>query len=67
LLSGADTEDVPGFAVVPHWWVVERTFAWLGEYHRAAKDYKHEGAISENVIYLAVILILLHWMARAPF
>ncbi|WP_116248538.1 IS5 family transposase [Nocardiopsis sp. FIRDI 009] len=57
---------VPRFAVVPRRWVVERTFAWLGKYRRTAKDYEYRGATSENVIYLAMILILLHRLARTP-
>jgi transposase len=40
--------------------VVERTFAWLGKYRRLAKDCEYLTAISENVIYLAMSMILLH-------
>ncbi|SPL88127.1 Mobile element protein [[Actinomadura] parvosata subsp. kistnae] len=39
---------------------VERTFAWLGKYRRLAKDYEYLSATSENVIYLAMTMILLH-------
>lgn len=57
---------MPRFAVVSRRWVVERTFAWLGKYRRIAKDYEYRQAASEHVIYLAMSLILLHRLARAP-
>jgi len=28
------SDDVRGFKVLPHRWVVERTLAWLGRYRR---------------------------------
>jgi putative transposase len=28
------------FAVLPKRWIVERTFAWLGNYRRLAKDFE---------------------------
>jgi putative transposase len=34
-------------------WVVERTFAWLGNYRRLSKDYETLPASSEAFIYLA--------------
>lgn len=48
-----------GFAVVPHRWVVERTFAWLGRNRRLSKDYERTIASSEAFIYLASIKLLL--------
>jgi transposase len=54
------------FAVVPRRWVVERTFAWLGKYRRTSKDYEYLAANSENVIYLAMSMTLLHRLARTP-
>ncbi len=41
-----------GFAVLPHRWVVERTFGWLGRYRRLARDYEHTVASSEAMTYL---------------
>ncbi len=46
--------------MVPRRWVVERTFAWLGRWRRLAKDYEYLAPTSENAIYLAMSLILLH-------
>jgi putative transposase len=44
-----------GFAVLPHRWVVERTFGWLGRYRRLARDYEHTVLSSEGMTYLASI------------
>jgi len=44
-----------GFQVLPHRWVVERTFGWLGRYRRLARDYEHTTAASEAMTYLATI------------
>jgi putative transposase len=44
-----------GFSVLPRRWVVERTFAWLGNYRRLSKDYEECTSSSEGMIYLASI------------
>ena len=48
-----------GFAVLPRRWVVERTFAWLGNSRRLSKDYEERIDGSEGMIYLASIRLLL--------
>lgn len=52
--------DQKGFAVLPRRWVVERTFAWLGNYRRLSKDYEQCVRSSEGMIYLASIHTLLN-------
>jgi len=47
--------ETKGFAVLPHRWVVERTFGWLGRYRRLGRDYEHTVASSEAMTYLASI------------
>jgi len=47
--------DQHGFAVLPRRWVVERTFAWFGNYRRLSKDYEEDVRSSEGMIYLASI------------
>src|SRR5712692_2065424 len=42
-----------GFVVLPHRWIVERTFGWLGRYRRLARDYEHTVSSSEAMTYLA--------------
>ena len=47
------SDDVKGFQVLPHRWVVERTFGWLGRYRRLARDYEHTTLSSESMVYIA--------------
>ena len=52
-------EGQKGFKVQPKRWVVERTFAWLGNYRRLSKDYERLPRNSEAMIYLASIKTML--------
>jgi putative transposase len=54
-----------GFRVLPRRWVVERTFAWLGQSRRLSKDYERLPATSEAMIYGAMTRIMLRRLARA--
>lgn len=45
--------DGKRFGLQARRWVVERTFAWLGNYRRLSKDYEILPATSEAFIYLA--------------
>ncbi len=47
--------DTKGFVVLPHRWVVERTFGWLGRYRRLARDYEHTVTSSEALTYIASV------------
>ena len=47
-----------GFTVLPHRWVVERTFAWLLNYRRHSKDYEVLTRNSEAFIQVAMIQLL---------
>jgi len=47
------------FAVLPTRWVVERTFAWLGNYRRLAKDFEILTQSAENMVRIAMIQITL--------
>ena len=49
-----------GFQVHPKRWIVERFFAWLGNFRRLSKDYERTVESSEGMIYLASI----HLMTR---
>ena len=52
--------EAVGFRVLPHRWIVERTFAWLGRYRRLSKDYESQSASSEAMIHIAMINLMLH-------
>ena len=53
------------FIVLPRRWVVERTFSWIDRCRRLSKDYERNAQTSENMIYLAMIRILLKRLANA--
>jgi putative transposase len=52
------SDQEKGFKVIPQRWVVERTFGWLGRYHRLSKDYEKSLETSEAMIRLAMIHIM---------
>jgi len=54
------SDDVHHFEVLPHRWIVERTFGWLGRYRRLSKDYEALPETSEAFIYVAMIQLMLH-------
>jgi len=53
----------PGFQLVKWRWVVERTFAWLLNYRRHAKDYEVLTRNSEALIQVAMIHLLVKRLA----
>jgi putative transposase len=57
------SDDVKGFQVLPHRWIVERTFGWLGRNRRLSKDYEGLPESSEAMIYAAVIHLMVKRMA----
>ena len=56
---------MPAFTVLKRRRVVERTFAWLGNYRRLSKDYEFLPATEENLIYLAMSRLMLRRLCRA--
>lgn len=57
-------DDLKGFHVLPHRWVVERTFGWLGRYRRLSKDYEQKTEHSEATIRLAMISLMSRRLAK---
>src|SRR5690349_21835552 len=60
VLVAADVEPAPrpAFTVLARRWVVERTFAWLGQSRRLSKDYERLCESSEAMVYVAMIRLL---------
>lgn len=52
-----DTDEK--FKVLPKRWIVERTFAWFGNYRRLSKDFEFQSNTSEAMIQLAMINLML--------
>jgi putative transposase len=50
------------FKPLPKRWVVERSFAWMGDFRRLAKDYERTVASSETMIYLAFIALIIKFI-----
>jgi putative transposase len=53
------SDQAVGFVLLPHRWIVERTFAWWGRYRRLSKDYEVLPASSEAWIYAAMVHVML--------
>jgi putative transposase len=62
---GLAERPVHTFRVLPRRWVVERTFAWLGQSRRLSKDYERLPATSEAMIYGAMSRLMLRRLARS--
>lgn len=53
-----------GFHVHPKRWIVERGFAWFGNYRRLSKDYERLVASSEGMIRMASMHLMVRKLAR---
>jgi putative transposase len=56
-------DDLKGFKVLPHRWLVERTFGWLNRYRRLAKNYERLPESSEAMVQIAMIRLMLRRLA----
>jgi transposase len=56
--------DPHAFEVLPHRWVVERTFAWLSKHRRTTRDYERLPASHEAMIYWAMIALMARRLAQ---
>ncbi len=52
------------FAILPKRWIVERTFAWLGNFRRLSKDFEVLTERAENFIRIAMMKITLGAIAN---
>jgi putative transposase len=61
---GVEPPPMPVFTVLPHRWIVERTFGWLGRWRRLSKDYEELPSTGESMIYTAMLSTLLRRSIR---
>ena len=54
-----------GFEALPRRWVVEKTFAWLGQKRRMSKDHERLCATAEAFVYAAMSRLMVRRLARA--
>jgi len=54
------TEAKRGFILLPHRWVVERSFAWAARFRRLARDYERLAQTLAGFHYLAFACLMLH-------
>ena len=57
------SDDAVGFELLPHRWIVERTFAWLGRFRRLSKDYEVLIETSKAMIHVAMIRLMIRRLA----
>lgn len=58
------SDTAKGFEVVPHRWIVERTFGWLNRARRLSKDYERLAASGEAMVYLAMLPLMTKRLAK---
>ena len=58
------SDEVKGFVVLPHRWLVERTFGWLNRWRRLSKDYERLPATSEALLYATMSRIMVKRLAK---
>ncbi|GAA1118846.1 transposase [Streptomyces javensis] len=58
------TDDTRGFVVLPRRWVAERTFAWLMNSRRLARDYERRPENSEAMIRWSMVTRMSRRLAR---
>ena len=60
------SDDVRGFKVLPHRWIVERTFGWLGRYRLFCREHEATIASSRADIHVAMSHVMLRRLTRPP-
>lgn len=57
-------DDLAGFRVLPRRWVVERTFAWINQHRRLARDYERRTDTAEAMLHLSMIMVMSRRLTR---
>lgn len=58
--------DTTGWVTLPHRWVVERTYAWIGRYRANSKDYERCNKSGEGMVYTAMTRLMLNRLSPGP-
>jgi putative transposase len=58
------SDNMKGFVLLPHRWVVERTFGWLNRWRRLSKDYERLTETSESLIYATMSRLMVRRLAK---
>ena len=58
------SDQATGFVALPKRWIVERTFGWIMQARRLARDYETKPASSEAMILAHVSRIMLRRLAK---
>lgn len=59
------SDEAKGFVLLKRRWVVERTFAWLGNYRINSKDYCHNPKSAETTIYASSVAMMLKRISKS--
>jgi putative transposase len=63
--AGEEPPPYPrGFIVLPRRWVIERTFAWITRNRRMSRDDEFLAETTEALIYVAMIRLMVHRLAK---
>lgn len=55
--------DLRGYHILPKRWIAERTFAWLVQNRRLARDFEQSESSATGLIYVAMIRLILRRLA----
>lgn len=58
------SDTAKGFEVLPHRWIIERTFGWLNRSRRLSKNFERLTASSEAMLYLAMLPVMTRRLAK---
>ena len=64
IVKRSDAQPKDTFAVQPHRWIVERTFAWWSGFRRLSRDYEYQVESSEAMIYAGMSHLMLRRLAK---
>lgn len=58
------SDQAKGFQLLPHRWIIERTFGWFNRSRRLSKDYERLSSSGEAMVYIAMITLMTKRLAN---